>query len=718
MNTNYTKRSKFIAKIALGFALFTAQYSFSQATFYGFSENSGTYTELTNATIISTATANSAAGSIDTEKFQVVIPFSFPFSGNNHTNLTIHSDGFVSFGASSPNGSTPISNSVTTFDGAIAAVATDLNALYNIDGYTGNISTKLEGTAPNQEFIIQWKNFRPYSISSSVANYFNWNFQIRLKQDGSIKMVYDMKVTGTPTSTTAQVGLRGASINDFSNRYAGGTTTSNWMSTTPGSGNTSVVFCNSTSLPTPGYTFNWTPPAACVAPVSQPTALTFTVDGVIINGNFSASNPVADKYLVIRTPQGSVPNAPSNGTNYTLGENTSLNGRVIYLGQSTTFTDNALSGVIGNTNYTYTIYALSGSCTGGPLFNLNSPLTSNVTSCPGPVNQLTAANVTANSFVIGWTPNNGNAQPYTYTIQIATDTAFANQIAGSPFTATSTATTFLATGLIANTKYYYRIKAESICSGIYSSTSNVTTLCSLATDLNETFTGLTTANAVACWTTSAWTIGSARGATGVNGAETIFKNLFSSAPTGNFTTLTVGPIAANQELSFDYKQSSYSSPYSALTTWGNFNVQISTDSGATWTTIATVDNEAGTGSYIHKTYSLAAYQGNQVSFKINATRTAGDFDLSFDNFKIAQSSLETEDFITAKFVAYPNPTTSVVTIQSDLEIIDITIFNQIGQLISSQKSTQVDLSNISSGIYILHIDFADGQKAVQKIIKK
>lgn len=67
---------------------------------------------------------------------------------------------------------------------------------------------------------------------------------------------------------------------------------------------------------------------------------------------------------------------------------------------------------------------------------------------------------------------------------------------------------------------------------------------------------------------------------------------------------------------------------------------------------------------------------------------------------------------------YPNPTNSVVTIQSDLEIKNIAVYNQVGQLISNQKTTQVDLSDVSSGIYVMQIDFEDGQRTVQKIIRK
>lgn len=83
-----------------------------------------------------------------------------------------------------------------------------------------------------------------------------------------------------------------------------------------------------------------------------------------------------------------------------------------------------------------------------------------------------------------------------------------------------------------------------------------------------------------------------------------------------------------------------------------------------------------------------------------------------------QTALSTENFTKNTFKLYPNPTSGIVTVQSETAIKNITIYNQIGQLISNQNDTQIDLSNAPSGIYILHIDFENGQKSVQKIIKK
>ncbi|MEN0079835.1 GEVED domain-containing protein [Flavobacterium lindanitolerans] len=496
MQTNYTKT---FTLLLLMLIYGTAS---AQIVNYGFSQSAGTFTDLTNPTLIAEPTSLTGTGAIDDNKYNAVaIPFSFPFNGTSFTALNIHADGFVSFGATSPSGNTPISNSATTFDGAIAAVATDMHALYNIDGRTGSISTQEVGTAPNREFVIQWMHFRPYLSSTSITSYFDWSFQIRLKENGEINIVYDLKVTGTPTSATAQVGLRGATNSDFNNRYSSGVATSNWILSAAGSSNTSSMTCNSTSLPGSGYTFTWVPPSPCVVPASQPTALTFDIQGIIINGSFTAASPRADKYLVLRTPQGTVPNPPQNGTNYATGNNTALNAYVSYSGSNTNFTDNSSSGIQGNTAYTYTVYAINTACTGGPVYNTTAPLTSDAVNCPAPVNQITSANATMNSFVLNWAaPASGNAATFNYVIEVATNSDFSSPVAGSPFTQTSSQTTFLVTGLSSNTKYFYKIKAVSNCSGVYSSTGNISTLCESVTALpySESF----NATDLSCWATT------------------------------------------------------------------------------------------------------------------------------------------------------------------------------------------------------------------------
>lgn len=947
----------------------------AQIVNYRFSQNAGTYTELSNPTLIAEPTTLTSTGSIDSQKYDAVaIPFSFPFNGNSFSALNIHADGFISFGTTSPNGNTPISSSTTAFDGAIAAVATDLHALYNIDGKTGSISTQEEGSTPNREFVIQWKHFRPYLNSTSITSYFDWSFQIRLKENGEIKIVYDMQVTGTPTSATAQVGIRGTSNSDYNNRYSTGTASSNWMASAAGASNTSSMTCNSIALPSSGYTFTWVPPSPCVAPASQPTNLTFDIQGIIINGSFVASNPASDKYLVLRTLQGTSPNLPQNGTNYATGNNTALNAYVSYIGTNTTFTDNAFSSVEGNTAYTYTVYALNSTCTGGPIYNTISPLTSTAISCPAPINQVTSSNATLNTFDLNWTaPTNGNAVAFNYVIEIATNNDFTSQITGSPFTQPSTSTAFQATGLSGNTRYYYRIKAVSNCSGVYSSIGNIATLCPAITTLPylESFNDAT----LSCWTTSLisgttnWitSTGNSEVPARVSGERQMNKaynnsNALVISPQFDFSAHTSELIrlkvwiyrntsghtsdvvkfhvnttnsltGAAEILSVSLKaslepavtasgwysytasipQSYYGAPFFVITqgitngssssyglgfdeflleaisnttlptsitvaTQNSVPAAITTSGGTlqltasvlpqtanqnvTWSivegnTLATINptglvtaiangilkvratsviestvfgeiqiqlsnqplvyctpnfsqgvepitlvefagisnttadatsspayenfttmvgnvmignpypirlkgNTNGPYSSYYKAYidwnnngTFEDSEGQQLGYHtastgvdnveltaeiiVPATATIGNVRMRIlkkyqsstipacntDSYGQAedytlnvQENLGIDDFDKTNFKLYPNPTTGILNLQTDLEVQDIQIYNQLGQFIASQKTTQVDLSNVSSGMYIIQINFKNGQTSKQKVVKK
>lgn len=956
-------------------ALFTGvQQATAQANIYLFTQSEGSFTPLEDATVLIESTSLTGSGSIDDQKFQLAdgtIPFPFTFINSQHTGLWVYADGFITFGPTSIFGATPISNSntATPVAGAISAFAnSELHGLYVADGPVARISYKVVGEAPNREFVIEWLHLRPY-VYSVTANLFDWSAQIRLKEDNSISIVYDMKVTGTPTSATVQVGLRGVLNSDFNNRYAGGTATNKWTSTTQGGSNTSAVTCNSTSLPPEGYTFTWTAPAACAAPVAQPTAFTSTMTGVVINGSFTAPTPTADRYLVLRTPQGTTPNVPANGTAYTTGENSALNARVVYAGPLTTFTDNALSGIIGNTNYSYTIYAYNNMCSGTLTYNTENPLQANITTCPGPINTLSTSATTATGFTVNWEPNNGNALPMTYSLEVATNSDFSTQITGSPFTINAPDVSLPITGLNAATTYYYRIKAITTCGeSVISSTKNVTTTCIPTAVLNENFnstastalpgcwgkiirgTGTTsssvgvsttggvntgpginlynsgantnnngvdvilaspaltnlnagthrlrfkakkgstvagndiqvgtltdnsatavftaygsvtelttdfkeyvvyftnytgtdpmigfkrkgattfsnvfiddvvwetipaclsvvnitagpvspssatvtwsfdafaaapaegyeyfvstnnqtpsetdnlietevlsanitnlasgttyyvfirsicsdtekstwssvsfqtriaapvtwtelfpTANTVPTgWTTTGWTIGAVRGATGSPAGTNIYRNLYGTGTnaTGNFSTIPVGPLPANSQLTFDYNQTAWDAPHAPLAIWGKYVVDISTDFGATWNTITTVENEAGNdGLYIPKTYSLSAYTDEYVMVRITATRTEGDYILSFDNFKIAGQPVSTVPVASVQVTTFNNAAPAITLNQGTLQLVGATLPAEANQGVTWSISQGAGYASISaSGLVTAIVD--------------
>lgn len=83
-----------------------------------------------------------------------------------------------------------------------------------------------------------------------------------------------------------------------------------------------------------------------------------------------------------------------------------------------------------------------------------------------------------------------------------------------------------------------------------------------------------------------------------------------------------------------------------------------------------------------------------------------------------QENLGTIDFSKNDFIVYPNPTNGIVNILTKEAIKNISLYNHLGQLVVTQKQEQLNLTNFASGIYMVRVDFENGQTANKKIIKK
>ena len=86
------------------------------------------------------------------------------------------------------------------------------------------------------------------------------------------------------------------------------------------------------------------------------------------------------------------------------------------------------------------------------------------------------------------------------------------------------------------------------------------------------------------------------------------------------------------------------------------------------------------------------------------------------------SPLSLVDINGEKIKVYPNPTSGILNI-SNLDLIqvkNITIYNQLGQILFENKNAinQIDVSNLSEGLYIVTIETTDNKKYSENFIKK
>lgn len=82
------------------------------------------------------------------------------------------------------------------------------------------------------------------------------------------------------------------------------------------------------------------------------------------------------------------------------------------------------------------------------------------------------------------------------------------------------------------------------------------------------------------------------------------------------------------------------------------------------------------------------------------------------------ASLGVGEFLKSGLKLYPNPTSGFASVQSDVEVLEILVYNQIGQLISRSSSNSIDLSSQNEGIYLVQTRFIDGTTKTDKIVKK
>lgn len=227
----------------------------------------------------------------------------------------------------------------------------------------------------------------------------------------------------------------------------------------------------------------------CTTPASQASSFSLgTITSTAIPASFSGT---ADGYLVIRSLTNTPPSQPVNGTTYSAANIATLGAGLTFV-QSSSSTSIAGTGLAGNTQYYYFIYAYNNtSCSGGPLYNALGPLTGNGITCPAVPNAVTTSGITINGANLNWTaPTGGSASAITYTVQVTTDAGYTTNISGSPFTIVAPTTTLNLTGLNSSTTYYYRILAKNSCSSAYVTGSFTTltvapanNLCSNATSL-------------------------------------------------------------------------------------------------------------------------------------------------------------------------------------------------------------------------------------------
>lgn len=67
---------------------------------------------------------------------------------------------------------------------------------------------------------------------------------------------------------------------------------------------------------------------------------------------------------------------------------------------------------------------------------------------------------------------------------------------------------------------------------------------------------------------------------------------------------------------------------------------------------------------------------------------------------------------------YPNPTNDLVTIAMDSDLKSIEVYSLHGQKVLSSTQYQINVSDLTPGVYLVKIESINGLIATEKLVKK
>ena len=111
---------------------------------------------------------------------------------------------------------------------------------------------------------------------------------------------------------------------------------------------------------------------------------------------------------------------------------------------------------------------------------------------------------------------------------------------------------------------------------------------------------------------------------------------------------------------------------------------------------------------------------NYVRMRLVIYQNGNEY-LGFDSFEIKTARLSTNNNLIDGFSFGPNPTSGTLKLKANIILDDVSFYNVLGkELISkkiSEKNTEIDLSNLPTGIYIARVSSGDMVQSF-KVIKK
>lgn len=217
-----------------------------------------------------------------------------------------------------------------------------------------------------------------------------------------------------------------------------------------------------------------------------------------------------------------------------------------------------------------------------------------------------------------------------------------------------------------------------------------------------------------------------------SGSNSAKINLWNSGTKGWLITPEFDLTGGSFIVAFDYGMTEYADTVAA-TLGSDDKVQflMSTDGGTTWSVInewtastpisntSTAFTHTVTGGTANVKF---AFYGTEGTVDDSASPTQNDNDIFIDNFQVISSALgTTEQTVNEKTVkVYPNPFSDILNISDVREVASVTITDMAGRMVKAiaKPSSQLQLGDLKSGMYLVTLKYKDGSVKTVKTIKK
>lgn len=367
---------------------------------YSVSKTAGTYTPLTDATVIYDASTQEtpigdamvqsvfAPSGVQTAEGYVAgydLGFTANVGGIEYKNFVVSGAGYIYLGTGDISIKPSMKGNYMSADG-----------LYDIVGAAiqrdtkGNAATKISYKVADDALTVQYENIgMMYGFFGDPAVA---DMQLTLHANGNFEVVYN-NLANVPEGSNVFV-------------YMGVRQGRSYVCTKADGDNVVLTRNDNNTLPLPnttanGTTFAFKAPANCVVPTAQPSDLQLSATSTSVSGSFAPAAD-ADTYLVVyKSDDSAVAFTPADGTAYTVGQ--SVEGvTVAYYGPNTSF---EVANLAGDVTYPFTVYACNSYGLNGPVYNTVSPLAGSATTAPSGVAAVAVSKSDLSSITLNVTAN-------------------------------------------------------------------------------------------------------------------------------------------------------------------------------------------------------------------------------------------------------------------------------------------------------------------------